>query len=52
MIGLGPHTMTSLDWAFVVLLQVGLIAAAVLSFHLAARPAWQPARRADRRSEG
>ena len=37
MIGLGPHTMSTGDWVFVVALQVGLIALAVLAIWLAVR---------------
>ena len=37
MIGLGPHTMSTGDWVFVVALQVGLIALAVTAIWLAVR---------------
>ena len=37
MIGLGPHSMGTGDWIFVVALQVGLIALAVLAIWLAVR---------------
>ena len=37
MIGLGPHTMSTGDWVFVVALQVGLIALAGLAIWLAVR---------------
>ena len=39
MIGLGPHTMTVGDWAFIAALEVGLIALAVLTVWWAARAA-------------
>jgi hypothetical protein len=38
MIGLGPHTMTTGLWVFVVLLNVGLALLAALAIWLAARP--------------
>jgi hypothetical protein len=37
MIGLGPHIMSSGDWVFVVALQVGLVALAVVAIWLAVR---------------
>ena len=37
MIGLGPHTMTAGDWAFIAAIQVGLIALAVLAVCWAAQ---------------
>ena len=37
MIGLGPHTMSTFDWVFVAVVQVGLVALAVLAVWWAAR---------------
>ena len=37
MIGVGPHTMSTGAWVFVVALQVGLLALAVLALLLAVR---------------
>ena len=37
MIGIGPHTMTTGDWIFVGVLQVGLIVLAVFAVWWAAR---------------
>jgi hypothetical protein len=37
MIGLGPHTMSTTGWVFVVALRVGLLALAVLALWLAVR---------------
>ena len=38
MIGLGPHTMTTGLWVFVVVLNIGLALLAALAIWLAARP--------------
>jgi hypothetical protein len=38
MIGIGPHTMTTALWVFVVLLNSGLVLLAGLAIWLAARP--------------
>lgn len=35
MIGLGPDTMSSADWVFVAILQVGLVLSAVLAVYVA-----------------
>jgi hypothetical protein len=35
MIGLGPHTMSTADWVFVAVLQVGLVPAAVFAVYVA-----------------
>jgi hypothetical protein len=35
MIGLGPHTMSTADWVFVAILQVGLVLAAVFAVYVA-----------------
>lgn len=42
MTGIGPHTMTTGLWVFVVLLNVGLVILAALAIRLAARPPRQP----------
>ena len=42
MIGIGPHTMTTGLWVFVVLLNVGLVILAALVIGLVSRPLRQP----------
>ena len=37
MIGLGPHTMSTADWVFVALVQLGLVMLAAFAIWLAAR---------------
>ena len=37
MIGLGPHTMSSADWVFVAVLDVGLVLAGAFAVWLAVR---------------
>ena len=37
MIGLGPHTMSSGDWLFIALLQIGLVGLAAFALWLAVR---------------